>query len=153
PRPGRPPAPPPGARARPSEVAPMTLPAVWITGVGTATPLGHTFDANADALLAGRSAVRPVAGFDVRDHPSQVAAQLDSIPCPAGDDPAGLAHLPRLERLVRWCCSAALRDSGWWQRRAELRVGLALGVGAEWLLLWEADAHAGGRAVWEPHAD
>ena len=36
---------------------------VWITGVGTATPLGHAYAGFADHLLAGRSGVRRVAGF------------------------------------------------------------------------------------------
>ena len=35
--------------------------AVWITGVGTATPLGATYDRFADQLLAGHSGVRPAA--------------------------------------------------------------------------------------------
>jgi 3-oxoacyl-[acyl-carrier-protein] synthase II len=128
----------------------VTVPPVWITGVGTATPLGHSFDSFADALLSGRSFVRSVTGFDVREHPSQVAAQLDHVPCPPGQAPADFARLPRLERLIRWCCNSALRDAGWWEKRSAIRIGLALGVGAEWLVLWEADALAGGRMVWQP---
>ena len=37
--------------------------------------------------------------------------------------------------------------------RREARVGLIVGFGAEWLLLWETDALAGGRHVWEPERD
>jgi len=133
--------------------------AVWITGIGTATPFGGGTAAFADALLAGRSAVRRVTGFDVRDHPSQIAGQLGDVPCPPPfETPAGLqpftgrsdvpfAALHPWERLVLWCCSSALADSGLWARRAELRVGIVLGVGAEWLLDWEADSLGGGNEV------
>ncbi len=127
--------------------------AVWITGVGTATPLGHTYAAFADHLLAGHSGVDRVHGFDVSEHPSQIAGQLREVPCPAGADAAEFASLHRLEQLMRWCCTAALRDSGWWERRGEVRIGLVLGVGAEWLEFWESDALAGGRRVWQPESD
>jgi 3-oxoacyl-[acyl-carrier-protein] synthase II len=126
---------------------------VWITGVGAATPLGHTYAAIADNLLAGRSGVRVVRGFDVSQHPSQIAGQLDTIPCPPGWDQAEFAALSPLERLTLWCTSAALRDAGWWERRSEVRVGLVLGMGAEWLALWEEDALAGGSLLYTPEQD
>ncbi len=43
--------------------------AVWITGVGAATPLGNTYAAIGDQFLAGRSCIRRVTGFDVSEHP------------------------------------------------------------------------------------
>jgi 3-oxoacyl-[acyl-carrier-protein] synthase II len=127
--------------------------AVWITGVGTVTPLGHSYRAVADGLLAGRSGVGTVAGFDVSQHPSQVAGQVGEVPCPPGWDPEDFGRLHRLEQLVLWCCSAALRDAGWWDRREDVRLGLVLGVGAEWLVAWEVDAHRGGKRVYEPQRD
>ena len=84
---------------------------VWITGVGTATPLGHTYDEFADHLLAGRSAVERVTAFSVTDHPSQIAGRVAKVPCPPGQDAAEFAGLHRLEQLLRWCCDSALRDS------------------------------------------
>ena len=91
--------------------------AVWITGVGTATPLGNGYQELADNLLAGRSGVRSIQGFDVSDHPSQIGSQIDRIPCPPGWNPEDFAALPRLEQLALWCCTTALHDSGWWDRR------------------------------------
>jgi 3-oxoacyl-[acyl-carrier-protein] synthase II len=126
---------------------------VWITGVGAATPLGHSYRAVADGLLAGRSGVQAIAGFDVSQHPSRIGGQVSAVPCPPGFEPATFAALPRLEQLSLWCCSAALRDAGWWDRRGELRLGVVLGIGAEWLVLWEADALAGGRGVYQPGLD
>jgi 3-oxoacyl-[acyl-carrier-protein] synthase II len=117
---------------------------VWITGVGTATPLGTAYDMVAARLLEGQSGVRMVNGFDVTEHPSQIAGQIGRIPCPHGHDPSNFDLLPPLEQLVRWCCDAALRDAGWWERRGEVRVGLVLGTGAEHLLNWEHDDRQGG---------
>jgi 3-oxoacyl-[acyl-carrier-protein] synthase II len=127
--------------------------AVWITGVGTATPLGHTYREFADQLLAGRSGVTRVSGFNVEEHPSQIAGQVSPLPCPPGEDPEAFAALSRTEQLIHWCCTTALRDAGWWERRGQVRMGLVLGCGAEWPILWESDALAGGRRVWEPHRD
>jgi 3-oxoacyl-[acyl-carrier-protein] synthase II len=124
---------------------------VWITGVGTATPLGSSYGAFADALLAGRSGVRRVASFDVNEHPSQIAGQVERVPCPAGDDPAAFAARPRMDQLARWCCVEALRDAGWWERRGDVRLGLVLGVGGEWMVRWEENALAGGRLMYESH--
>jgi len=127
--------------------------AVWITGVGTATPLGHTYSAFADHLLAGRSGVERVQGFDVSEHPCQIAGQLHEVPCPCGIDIEEFSKLHRLEQLMRWCCSAALRDADLWERRNEIRIGVVLGVGAEWLEFWESDALAGGHRVYQPELD
>jgi len=126
---------------------------IWITGVGAATPLGCSFDTIADGLLSGRSGVRRVAGFDVTEHPCQIAGQVEEIPCPEEMDPAEFAALQRLEQVVLWSCAAALQDAGWWQRRHQVRLGLVLGLGAEWSITWEADALRGGNRVSEPKQD
>ena len=118
--------------------------AIWITGVGAATPLGSDFAGIGDGLLDGRSAVDLVRGFDASEHPCRVAAQVGSLPCPPGWDEAEFHSRPTPEQLVLWCCAAALRDSGWWDRRDTVRCGLILGQGAEWLRLWEEDWLQGG---------
>jgi 3-oxoacyl-[acyl-carrier-protein] synthase II len=78
---------------------------------------------------------------------------MDAIPCPPGWDGAEFTRLPRLDQVTLRSCVMALHDSGWWERRAEVRLGLVLGVGAEWLIHWEADALAGGRRVFQPEGD
>jgi 3-oxoacyl-[acyl-carrier-protein] synthase II len=113
--------------------------------------LGCTANEFADNLLAGCNGVERVASFDVTEHPSQIAAQVHSIPCPPGIAPAVFAALPRLEQLVLWCCDSALRDGGWWQRRGEVRFGIALGMGAEQLMIWDGDVMRGGTRIWEDH--
>ncbi len=124
--------------------------AVWITGVGAVTPLGHSYEAIAEGLLEGRSGVRTVTGFDVTDHPSQIAGQVGMISCPAGWDAEEFGRLHRLEQVILSCCAAALRDAGCWEDRHAIRVGLVLGLGAEWLEVWETDANRGGLKVYCP---
>lgn len=127
--------------------------ATWITGVGTATPLGDSFDTIAENLLAGRSGVTAVRGFPTTDHVSQVAAQVERVPCPPGQDAASFARRSRLEQLALWCCVQALHDSGWWSSRKSIRIGLVLGLGAEWSLVWEEDSFRGGSRVRDPSQD
>jgi 3-oxoacyl-[acyl-carrier-protein] synthase II len=126
---------------------------IWITGVGAATPLGHSFDTIADGLLSGRSGIRKVADFDVSEHPCQIAGQVEEIPCPLETDPKDFANLHPLEQVVLWCCGEALRDSGWWERRHQVRLGLVLGMGAEWSIIWESDSRRGGNRVNNPAQD
>jgi 3-oxoacyl-[acyl-carrier-protein] synthase II len=120
---------------------------VWITGLALATPLGNSYAELAANLLAGRSGIRRVTAFDVSSHPCQIAGLLETVPCPAGWEAADFARLPRLEQLALWCCSQALRDAGWWEQRDRVRIGLVLGLGAEWLVLWEAGAVPVGQAA------
>ena len=67
---------------------------IWITGCGVGTPHGWTFDQVADGLLAGRSAVTRVAGFDVSQHPAQIGSTLGPMPAMPGlgDDFATICH-------------------------------------------------------------
>jgi len=124
--------------------------AIWITGVGTCTPLGSSLQEFARNLLAGQSAIRRVDRFDVSEHPSQIAGQLHPVPCPAEDDPSQFAQRHRLEQLARWCCLSALRDAGLEGERDKRRIGLVLGAGAEWLLRWESDGLVNWSADWQP---
>jgi 3-oxoacyl-[acyl-carrier-protein] synthase II len=126
---------------------------VWITGVGAATPLGSVFAGIEANLLAGRSGVTRVGRFPTDDYPSQIAAQIGEIPCPPACDPGAFSRKTELERLVLWCVETALRDAGLWGRRSEARIGLILGLGAEWMLLWEADHRRGGSRINDPLQD
>jgi 3-oxoacyl-[acyl-carrier-protein] synthase II len=126
----------------------MTEP-VWITGAGTCSPLGDTFDAFADALLAGRCCLGRVATFDVSEHPSQIGGQVRQVPLPSGEDADAFSRLLRLEQLARWCCAAALEDAGLWGERSNRRVGIVLGLGSEWLLFWEADGLKRAAGSWQ----
>jgi 3-oxoacyl-[acyl-carrier-protein] synthase II len=129
----------------------MTEDPAWITGLGASTPVGNDFESIAANLLGGRSGIRLVDKFPVLDHPSRIAGRVAAIPCPVGWDPVAFAFRRPLEQLVVSCCVVALRDSGWWARRGDVRIGLVLGLGAEWLVTWEEDAlRAGSAQAWRP---
>jgi 3-oxoacyl-[acyl-carrier-protein] synthase II len=117
----------------------MNRAATWITGVGICTPCGNDVDAVAAALLNGRSAVRTVARFDASQHASQIAASVDAIPLLDGFDASDLDGCVPAERLTIFCAGQALRSAGLWEQRGQLRIGLAVGVGTEWLVNWESD--------------
>ncbi len=126
---------------------------VWITGVGLATPLGFdrpTLEAN---FLAGRSGVTAVTQFPTDDYSSRVAGQVIDIPCPPGRDPVEFASWPRIERLTAFCVESALRDSGWWGRHNDVRIGMVVGIGAEWMVRWEESKQAGGLRIYRPEED
>jgi 3-oxoacyl-[acyl-carrier-protein] synthase II len=125
----------------------------WITGVGAVTPLGYAYQTIADKLLSGQSGVRRVSSFDVSQHPSQIAGEITTVPCPPGWDEGEFARLHKLERIALWCCCSALRDSGWWEQRDSVRIGLVLGLGAEWFITWDEDHRRGGKRLHSPEQD
>ena len=123
---------------------------ICITGIGVATPLGHTYRDLAEQLLAGRSGVRRINMFPVSEHPSQIAALVESVPCPAQMPADAFGRLAKVEQAMLWCCISALGDAGLWERRADLRVGVVLGNAADWSSYWEHDYLAGGRKIFQP---
>ncbi len=124
-------------------------PTIWMTGLGAVTPLGHNYDQIADRLFAGESGVSRVDTFDVSQHPSQIAALVKDIPLPPGWCVAEFQALPRITQCALWSTTQALIDAGLWERRHDHRLGLVLGIGAEWGILWEDDFNRGGRQIHE----
>jgi len=125
--------------------------AVYITGVGACTPLGQSLSEIAAALLAGRSAIRRVDELTQPSHPCRIGGPIGPVPCPSGEDATAFAQLSRLEQLVRFCCIQALRDAGLWEVRHERRIGIVLGLGAEWMLPWEERGLAAADIrLWQP---
>src|SRR5260221_14122138 len=127
--------------------------AIWITGLGTANPLGHTYDQVAANLLAGKSGVSLITDIDVDEHSSRIAGRVGSIPVPHGWTAEAFAALAPLHQLVLWCAVTALSDADLWKDRADLRIGMVLGLGAEWPQAWERDGHRGGDWVLAPRGD
>jgi len=126
---------------------------VWITGVGAATPLGSDFATFAENLLGGKSGVVARSLVPQGLGPHQFIAAVDEIPIPSGWDAARFRHHNRLEQLVLSCTARALADAGLDEERGHLRIGLVLGLGAEYLRVWELDTLAGGNRVYTPDRD
>lgn len=125
----------------------------WITGVGALSALGIGFEQISRGLLDGETRIRTITDFVVTDHPCQVAGQLKLPPAPAELDAAAYDSLWPLEKCAASCCVQALVDAGLWPRRHELRIGLVLGVAAEWMSHWDWDARRGGRMIRDPAPD
>ncbi|MFM8634467.1 MAG: beta-ketoacyl-[acyl-carrier-protein] synthase family protein [Planctomycetia bacterium] len=127
---------------------------VVITGIGAVSPLGHSFDAIAESLLAGRSGVRSIDPGPLAREPVQFAGAVTDIPPPPTVawplDAASFDALPRLDRLCASPIAHALADAGLADERSSRCIGLVLGLGAEHLKAWEADYLGGGRRVLEP---
>ena len=107
--------------------------AVWITGVGTANPLGLDYRTTAQALLEGKSGIRRVTFPDMPGLPCQLAGVLPPVPPPSGLDVEEFMQLDILEQLLLHCCIQALGDSG---VSTEADIGLVAGIGSEWMLNW-----------------
>jgi len=130
---------------------------IAITGIGAVSPLGHSFDAITDSLLAGRSGVRSIDPGEFARESHQFAAAVEAIPTPPESlgvtDGREFASLTRLEQMVLSPVAHAVADAGLGSHREQLRIGLVLGLGAEQLKRWELDFLAGGSQVFEPSHD
>src|SRR5260370_34615018 len=116
-----------------------------ITGIGTANPLGLSWEETASNMLAGRSGVRPITRFDASRLSTRFAGQIDKIPVPRGYSGADFAQLERMDQLLLWCATEALQRAGLWEKRSTLRLGIVLGNGGESGARWETHAFSGRR--------
>jgi 3-oxoacyl-[acyl-carrier-protein] synthase II len=129
----------------------MTNPSpICITGVGALSTLGVGFEEISKRMLAGESGIRLVSDFDVAEHPCQIAGQLTLPLAPSELDVAAYDRLWPLEKCMASCAVQALVDADVWSRRRELRIGLVLGVAAEWMSHWDWDARQGGNLIRDP---
>lgn len=126
---------------------------VWITGVGAVTPLGHDFSTFAERLLAGTSGVVARPLLKAEPAAPQCIGAVDAIPPPPGRHARNFATLDRLHQLGLSCAARAQADAGLEPERAPERFGLVLGLGAEYLRVWELDIESGGSRVYNPGQD
>lgn len=126
---------------------------IWITGVGALSTLGVGFEEISQRMLAGESGIRRVSGFDVAEHPCQVAGQLSLPSAPCELNAAAYDQLQPLEKCIAACAVQALVDADLWSQRRELRIGLVLGVAAEWMSHWDWDVRHSGNLIRDPAPD
>src|SRR5947209_5662948 len=101
---------------------------IWVTGQGTANPLGHDYATVAENILAGKSGIRPITDLDLDEQSSKIAGRFDPVPVPHGWAAEAFARLDPMHQLILWCTTEALRDAGYWDQLGDLRVGLVLGL-------------------------
>ncbi|MCI0358205.1 MAG: beta-ketoacyl-[acyl-carrier-protein] synthase family protein [Planctomycetaceae bacterium] len=124
--------------------------AVWITGIGTVTPLGNSLNNIAASVLAGRSATRQVFDRQGDNLVPFVGAEVDQVPVPSQINADSFAALPKLQQMALWSAAAALEDAGLSPHIDQLRIGVVLGQGGEWYRQWLGDWQRQGDLIRHP---
>jgi 3-oxoacyl-[acyl-carrier-protein] synthase II len=103
---------------------------VVITGLGVISPLGIGVEPNWQALLAGRSGIGPITGFDAAEFPVRIAGEVREF------DPAAYIErkdIKKIDRFAQFAIAAAqmaVDDARLPMPLPEAnRVGVVLGVG------------------------
>jgi len=85
---------------------------VVITGLGTVNALGLDTPSFWEGVKEGRSAIRPVQGFDTSEFGSRLGAELDGFNPSEKVDPMKLRRMDRLSQMVLVASMEALGDAG-----------------------------------------
>jgi 3-oxoacyl-[acyl-carrier-protein] synthase II len=126
---------------------------IWITGMGTANPLGLDGPATIAHLLGGKSGIRLVTELDLSNHRCRLAGVLSApLPVPHGLTADEFDRLDEQEQLLLHCCVQALHESGCGVGGGS-RIGLVVGLGSEWMGAWEKRWRMGGGAALGPEHD
>ena len=100
---------------------------VVVTGMGAVSPLGNDLATTWDGLVAGKSGIDFIKGFDASDYPVKVGAEVKDF------DPTGLASPKELRKLARYtqfslaAATEAVESAGLLGAYAPERVGVVLG--------------------------
>ena len=99
---------------------------VVVTGIGAVTPFGVGVNALWDALISGRSAIKPIGSFDAAPYPCRIAGEIADY-----ESTLPAQEAARLDRGALFAIDAArqaLADAGLpiTQENA-IQVGLAVG--------------------------
>jgi 3-oxoacyl-[acyl-carrier-protein] synthase II len=83
-----------------------------ITGIGLLTPLGVGTEETWEALLAGRSAVGPIASYDASSLRTQLGAEVPEFPAKEYVNRRSLRTMTRYDVMAAVAASLAVRDAG-----------------------------------------
>jgi len=102
---------------------------VAVAGIGVVSAFGASHDSFRDALLEGRSAVAPVAGFDTSDCQSTLAAEIPDFQPTAWVPPMKLRRLDRTGVYALAAAKLALADGAVsLPSEGDDRLGVVLGT-------------------------
>jgi 3-oxoacyl-[acyl-carrier-protein] synthase II len=102
---------------------------VVVTGVGVVSPLGLTVDTTWDAMVAGRSGVAAIAGFDAGRLDVRIAAEVDGFDGAAIFGKRRARHLDRVVQLALSATTEAMESSKLDTSAAPERIGVVYGTG------------------------
>lgn len=116
---------------------------VVVTGMGVVTALGRGAPSLWDAVLTGRSGVRPVRSFATSDYATCLGAEVPAALLPSSyRDGAGRPLLGRAAALSRLAACDALSGAGVHGEDLDVVVGTTMGE-PTWIETWpEQDARA-----------
>jgi 3-oxoacyl-[acyl-carrier-protein] synthase II len=103
---------------------------VVITGTGLVTPLGTGVDKNWEALVAGRSGIRPLSRFDTTQFPVKFGGEVEGF---NAEDWIEKRDIKKMDPFIQYSLAAteqAMRESGLkvTEDNAD-RIGVLIGVG------------------------
>ena len=110
---------------------------VVVTGMGMVTPLGSGVDQNWSQIIAGKSGISRIEGFDVSDISCQIAGQVPGADAIGGlnlddwIDPREQRKQDRFIQLGLVAACQAIEDSDWkpQDRESQNRTGVMIGSG------------------------
>ena len=110
---------------------------VVVTGMGMVTPLGSGVDHNWSQIIAGKSGISRIDGFDVSDISCQIAGQVPGTDAVGGldldnwIDPREQRKQDRFIQLGLVAACQAIEDSDWkpQDRESQNRTGVMIGSG------------------------
>jgi 3-oxoacyl-[acyl-carrier-protein] synthase II len=110
---------------------------VVVTGMGMVTPLGSGVDHNWSQIIAGKSGISRIEGFDVSDISCQIAGQVPGADAVGGlnlddwIDPREQRKQDRFIQLGLVAACQAIEDSDWkpQDRESQNRTGVMIGSG------------------------
>ena len=110
---------------------------VVVTGMGMVTPLGSGVDHNWSQIIAGKSGISRIEGFDVSDISCQIAGQVPGPDAVGGldldnwIDPREQRKQDRFIQLGLVAACQAIEDSDWkpQDRESQNRTGVMIGSG------------------------
>ena len=108
---------------------PRALRRVVVTAIGAVSPLGLTAEATWDAMVAGRSGVGPIAGFDASRLDVRIAAEVGDFDGEAVFGRRRARHLDRVVQLALVASREALEASKIDCAAAPERIGVVYGTG------------------------
>src|SRR5687768_15478998 len=102
---------------------------VVITGIGVASPIGHSLDAMSEALRTGRSGIRRVDSFGrIKDLRTRLAGAIDDLDLQGRWPRRWARSMGRVAQLAAYATDAAIADAGLDKDRVQgSDVGLAYG--------------------------
>ncbi|MBW7477299.1 beta-ketoacyl-ACP synthase II [Paenibacillus oenotherae] len=112
---------------------------VVVTGMGVCTSLGHTLDDFWNSLIAGKSGISRIEGFDASPFPTRIAAEIKDFDPDQYIEKKDSRLMDRFSQLAVAAASKALKDAGLNTHDYERpeRIGVIVGSGVGGNNTWE----------------